>query len=169
MVTHLSAEWAHSCLAYFFFLFSRNRCFDLIFVFYYIVILKCMQYFIFCKIVAVYYLCFKCKKTNTNAQIGKNVNHKFSLHNLSNRNGEHLTDFMLENRLTCLITKFQKRKGKQWACTFINNTKAQIDYIFRGCVLWLLNYHGKDMIESMKECSLNNNSNNNRTLWLVPS
>ena len=28
-----------------------------------------------------------------NAQIGKNVNNKFSLHNLSNRNGEHLTDF----------------------------------------------------------------------------
>ena len=29
------------------------------------------------------------------AQIGKNINHKFSLHNSSNRNGEHLTDFML--------------------------------------------------------------------------
>ena len=47
-----------------------------------------------------------------NAQIGKNVNHKFSLHNSSNRNGEHLTDLTLENRLTCLNTKFQKRKGK---------------------------------------------------------
>ena len=46
-----------------------------------------------------------------NAQIGKNINHKFSLHNSSNRNGEHLTDFTLENRLTCLNTKFQKRKG----------------------------------------------------------
>ena len=33
-----------------------------------------------------------------NAQIGKNVNHKFSLHNSSNRNGQHLTDFTLENR-----------------------------------------------------------------------
>ena len=31
-----------------------------------------------------------------NAQIGKNVNHKFSLHNSSNRNGEHLMDFTLE-------------------------------------------------------------------------
>ena len=48
-----------------------------------------------------------------NAQICKNVNHKFSLHNSSNRNGEHLTDFTLENRLTCLNTKFQKRQGKQ--------------------------------------------------------
>ena len=46
-----------------------------------------------------------------NAQIGKNVDHKFSLHP-SNRNGEHLTDFVLENRFTCLNTKFQKRKGK---------------------------------------------------------
>ena len=43
------------------------------------------------------------------AQIGKNVNYKFSLLNSSNRNGEHLIDFTLENRLTCLNTKFQKR------------------------------------------------------------
>ena len=45
-----------------------------------------------------------------NAQIGKNVNNKFSLHKKAKRNGEHQTDFLLENRLTCLITKFQKRK-----------------------------------------------------------
>ena len=69
---------------------------------------------------------------DTNAQIGKNVNHKFSLHNLSNRNGEHLIDFTLENRLTCLNTKFQKRKGKLWICTYANNTKAQIDYVFKN-------------------------------------
>ena len=31
-----------------------------------------------------------------NARIGKNVNHKFSFHYSSNRNGQHLTDFMLE-------------------------------------------------------------------------
>ena len=47
-----------------------------------------------------------------NAQIGKNVYYKFSLHYSSNRNKEHITDFMLENRLTCLNTKFPKRKGK---------------------------------------------------------
>ena len=40
-----------------------------------------------------------------NAQIGESVN-KFSLHNSSNRNGEHLTDFTLENRLTFLDAKF---------------------------------------------------------------
>ena len=62
-----------------------------------------------------------------NAQIGKNVNHKFSLHNSSNRNGEHLKDFTRE---TCLDTKFQKRKGKLWTYTCANNTKAQIDDIF---------------------------------------
>ena len=64
-----------------------------------------------------------------NTQIGKNVNPKFSLHNLSNRNGEHLTDFKLENRLTCLNTKFQKRKGKLWTYTYANNTNAQINYV----------------------------------------
>ena len=65
-----------------------------------------------------------------NVQIGKNVNHKFSLHNLSNRNGEHLTDFMLENKLTCLNTKFQNRKEKLVTYIYANNTKAQIDYVF---------------------------------------
>ena len=50
-----------------------------------------------------------------NVQIDKNVNHKFSLHSSSNRNGEHLTDFTPENRLTCLNTKFQKKEGKPWA------------------------------------------------------
>ena len=43
-----------------------------------------------------------------NAQIGKNRNNKYSLHNTSNRNGQHLTDFMIENRLTCLNTNYQK-------------------------------------------------------------
>ena len=61
-----------------------------------------------------------------NAQIGKNKNNKFSL---SNRNREHLMDFSLENGLTCLNTKFQKRKWKLWTYTYANNAKAQIDYI----------------------------------------
>ena len=64
-----------------------------------------------------------------NAQICKNVNNKFSLHNLSNKNWEHLTDFTLENRLTCLNIKFQKRNGKIWTYTYTNNAKAQINYI----------------------------------------
>ena len=64
-----------------------------------------------------------------NAQIGKNGNNKYSLHNTSNRNGQHLTDFMIENRLACLNTNYQKRKGKLWTYTYANNTKAQIDYV----------------------------------------
>ena len=47
-----------------------------------------------------------------NAQIGKNRHNKYSLHNTSNRNGQHLTDFMIENRLTCLNTNYQKKRGK---------------------------------------------------------
>ena len=64
-----------------------------------------------------------------NAQIGKNENNKCALHNTSNRNGQHLTDQHL-NRLTCLNTSSQKREGKLWTYTYMNNSKAQIDYVF---------------------------------------
>ena len=47
----------------------------------------------------------------------------------SNRNGQHVTDFMIENRLACLNTNYQKREGKVWTYTYANNTKAQIDYV----------------------------------------
>ena len=67
---------------------------------------------------------------DVNDHIGKNVNHKFKLHNSSNRNGRHLTDFTLENRLTCPNTNFQKKKRKLWTYTYADNAKAQIDYIF---------------------------------------
>ena len=62
---------------------------------------------------------------DTNAQIRKKGNNKYSLHNMSNRNGQHLTDFMIENRLTCLNTNYQKREGKLWTYTYANNSKAQ--------------------------------------------
>ena len=65
-----------------------------------------------------------------NSQIRKNRNHKYSLHNSSNRNGQHLTDFTIEKRLTCLNTNFQRREGKLWTYTYANKTKAQIDYVF---------------------------------------
>ena len=65
-----------------------------------------------------------------NAQIRKNRNNNYSLQNTSNRNGQHLTDFMIENRLTCLNTNYQKRVGKLWTYTYANNSKAQIDYVF---------------------------------------
>ena len=64
-------------------------------------------------------------------QIGKSGNNKFSLHNSSsNKNGQHLTDFTIENRLTCPNTNFQKREGRLWIYTYPNNTNAQIDYVF---------------------------------------
>ena len=67
---------------------------------------------------------------NMNAQIGKNGNHKYSLHNSSNRNGQHLTYFPIENRLTCLNTNFRKMEGKLSNYTYANNTKALIYYVF---------------------------------------
>ena len=54
-----------------------------------------------------------------------NGNNKYSLHDTSNRNGQHLTDFMIENRLA----NYQKREGKLWTYTYANNTKVQIDYV----------------------------------------
>ena len=65
-----------------------------------------------------------------NAQIRKNGNNRYSQHNTSNRNGQHLRGFMIENRLTCLNTNYQKRERKLWAYTYVNNSKAQIDYFF---------------------------------------
>ena len=65
-----------------------------------------------------------------NTQIGKNGNNKYSLLNTSNRNGQHLTNFMIENRLTSLNTNYQKREGKLWTYTYTNNNKAQIDFVF---------------------------------------
>ena len=65
-----------------------------------------------------------------NAQIGKNRNNKYSLHNTSNRNGQHLTDFMMENWFTCCNTNFEKKEWKLWTSKYANNNKAQIDYVF---------------------------------------
>ena len=47
-----------------------------------------------------------------NVQNRKNGNHKFSQHNSSNRNGQYLRGFTIENRLTCLNTNFQKVREK---------------------------------------------------------
>ena len=104
-----------------------------------------------------------------NAQIGKNRYNKYSLHNASNRNGQHLIDFMIENRLTCLNTNFQKREGKLWTYTYANKSKAQIDYVlingkwkkqcdelrgillFRGCVLRSSNSYGQSTSKPTKK------------------
>ena len=59
-----------------------------------------------------------------NSRISKNKNNIFSLSNLSDRNGEHLTNFSLENRLTCLNTKYLKKTEKLWTYTYANNAKT---------------------------------------------
>ena len=49
-----------------------------------------------------------------NSQWGKDENNKFCLQNLpNNKNGEYLEDFSLENNLSCLNNKFEKREGKE--------------------------------------------------------
>ena len=62
---------------------------------------------------------------NMNAKTAKNEKKKNT-----NRNGQHLTDSTIENRLTCRSTNFQKREGKLWTYAYANNSKAQIDYVF---------------------------------------
>ena len=47
-----------------------------------------------------------------NAQIGKNRNNKYSLHNTSNRNGQHLTDFMIEKKFNMPQYKLSEKVGK---------------------------------------------------------
>ena len=64
-----------------------------------------------------------------NAQIEKNGNNRYSFYHTSNRNGQHLTEFIMENRLTCLNTNYQKREGKLRTNTYANKSKAQIDYV----------------------------------------
>ena len=56
-----------------------------------------------------------------NAQIGKNVSRNFSLHNSSNRNGKHVTDFTLENSFPFLFWNLVLRHVNLWAGTDANN------------------------------------------------
>ena len=64
-----------------------------------------------------------------NAHTGITANNKFAYHKDCNRNGELLNDFVIENGLVCLNTKFQKKNGKLWTFTHPTGSKSQIDYI----------------------------------------
>ena len=66
---------------------------------------------------------------NLNAQIGQSIHHKFRYHHTSNRNGEYLEHFLIENGLLCINTRFQKRKGKLWTHIYPNGDRAQLDYM----------------------------------------
>ena len=64
-----------------------------------------------------------------NARLGPE-DARFTLHEKSNRNGQHLTDLMVENQLLAANTLFEKRRGKLW--TYQDRTtgiKRQLDYI----------------------------------------
>ena len=63
-----------------------------------------------------------------NAQLGQN-NFKQAYHINSNRNGEMLKNLLLENKLVCLNTLFQKRQGQKWTHTAPNTCISQIDYV----------------------------------------
>ena len=65
-----------------------------------------------------------------NAQLGKSDGYKYSYHDTSNRNGKKLHDFVKENDLFCLNTKYQHKMGRRWTHTYPNSSKAQLDYIF---------------------------------------
>ena len=65
-----------------------------------------------------------------NAQLGKYDGYIHSYHEVSNRNGKKLHDFLKENKLICLNTKYQRKSGQLWTHTYPNGTKAQLDYVF---------------------------------------
>ena len=47
-----------------------------------------------------------------NAHVGRTEEHKYTYHQSTNRNGEHMLDFATENGLACLNTQFQKKEGQ---------------------------------------------------------
>ena len=67
-----------------------------------------------------------------NAHLGIQDGFMFSLHEVSNRNGIFLEDYILENNLLCLNTYYQKRKGQLWTHKSPNGNKVQLDYIMNN-------------------------------------
>ena len=63
------------------------------------------------------------------AQIGQSIHHKFTYHHTSNKNGEYLEHFLIENGLLCINTQFQKKRGKLWTHTYPSEDRAQLDYM----------------------------------------
>ena len=63
-----------------------------------------------------------------NARIGKD-SAKFTYYEITNRNGEHLLEYTLENNLIITNTTFQKKASKLWTCELPSLYRAQLDYI----------------------------------------
>ena len=63
-----------------------------------------------------------------NAQLGSDKVHH-SYHQQTNRNGEHLYNFMESFNLVPANTHFQKPSRQLWTCQYPNGSRGQIDYI----------------------------------------
>ena len=70
-----------------------------------------------------------------NVQISKDENNKFGLLKLPYRNGKYRTNFLHENNLSYLNTKFQKREGKLWTYIYQNTAKHRL-YIVNPFLRW---------------------------------
>ena len=64
-----------------------------------------------------------------NAQLGKSDDNRYTSHTTTNRNGTMLQNFLTENKLICLNTKFQKRHNQLYSFTSANNSRSQIDFV----------------------------------------
>ena len=64
-----------------------------------------------------------------NAHLGQNDGFKHAFHTQTNRNGIMLKNYLMENKLLCLNTKFQHRTGQLWTHDSPNGSKAQLDYV----------------------------------------
>ena len=64
-----------------------------------------------------------------NTHLGQQDGFKYSYHAQTNRNGVMLKDYLHENNLICLSTKFQKRPGQRWTHSSSNGSKVQLDYV----------------------------------------
>ena len=63
-----------------------------------------------------------------NAQLGSDIVHH-TYHQKTNRNGEHLFNFMESFGLVAANTHFQKPTRKLWTCQYPNGSKGQVDFI----------------------------------------
>ena len=88
-----------------------------------------------------------------NAQFRGETQHMHSYHKRCNRNGEYLQQFMNENHLKCLNSRFQKKKSKLWTHTYPNNTKAQLDYLMIN-EKWINSVKIVKLSTHLKECHL---------------
>ena len=80
------------------------------------------------------------KKINSRLMKGKkdifiaafNVQTLHAYHTQTNRNGSKLKDYINDNNLLCLNTKYQKRTGQLWIHISPNGSKAQLDYVINN-------------------------------------